>query len=69
MALNIYNHNFNEPLYAKDINLDNIRINAPNITFDGRNINLSGIMTARSYFGDGSNLTGITLDITSSLFI
>ena len=37
------------------------------ITADGH-VEFSGIVTASSYRGDGSNLSGIALDITSSLF-
>jgi hypothetical protein len=30
-----------------------------NFTFDGNNVNISGIVTATAFIGDGSNLTGI----------
>lgn len=68
MSINKYYHNFDEPLYVKNINLDNVVINTNSLSFNGSlnvsgNIN-AGIVTASLFVGDGSG----ALDITSSLF-
>lgn len=51
MSLNIYKHNFNEPLEAKDIQVTG-RLTSNEIS--------AGIVSATVFYGDGSRLTGVS---------